>query len=1559
MLLGTHAKVIFNPAFMIRKSTFWLTMAFFLLFSCQSLADDLPKGSALESVKLQLKWFHQFQFAGYYAAKERGYFAEEGLDVEIRERDPNQDYLRQVVSGQADYGIGDSGIIAHYAKGEPIAALGAIFQHDALVLFSKQSSGIISPYEMRGKRIMYVFAGEDNAPIRALLAEANLTEADYSAIDQSFNVDDFMSDKVDVISGYLTDKPFEFQEKGIKVNVINPQNYGIDFYGDLLFTSRAELNQHPGRAERFRRAALKGWQYALDHPEEIIEIIRNQYHSRFSNELLRFEAAETRKLIMSDAVPLGKIEVGRMRRVAALYTHLKLAPPLSDNQLSEFIHSEKSLPTLSEQEKVWLEKHPLIKVGIDRDFAPYEWIDQQGNYVGMVAEHLRLIEQRLGVKFEIIKNKSWQEILDMAQRGELDMIAAAVKTPDREHYLNFTPAYVSTPAVIIGDESEGYIGTLYQLAGRRVAVEQGYFVQEMLSRDYPSIQLVPAASVKDALGLVAEGKVDAYVGDAASASYAIKQQGFLNLRFAGQTAYVSESRMAAVTSQPELVGILEKALTAIPQTERDAIINHWMGVRVQQGIAIETLVKYGIVALSALLLFAYWIYRLRREVKARKASEADLVMLYSNMSLGFALHEAIRAADRSIVDYRFLEINPAFEKMTGIPREKWIGKTAKQVLPDSKNNWIENFAAVDATGEPRYFESYAAEFDRWYVINSYKAAPERFVVLVQDITQRKKDELALKDSEARLRICQNYGGIGTWEFDLVNNQQIWSETFIAVLGFPSAKNPTWNDFLAMVHAEDRKLLIDAAQAHIEHGRKYDIEYRILTASGQIRWMRSVGQVERDADGKPLRMRGTIQEITERKIAEEKLRLSARVFSDTHEGIIITDANASILDVNPSFSEITGYSRDEVLGKNPGLLKSGRQNADFYSGMWQTLLESGHWQGEVWNRKKSGELYAELLTISALRDEIGKVINYVGLFSDITESKQQQQALEVLAHYDPLTQLPNRALFSDRFAQAMAHCKRSESLLAVCYLDLDGFKQVNDSFGHEVGDQLLIEVAKRIKVNLREGDTVCRLGGDEFALLFENLQSLQQCEDTLGRIHQTLSEPFELAERQVRIAASSGVTIYPLDKEEAGILLRHADQAMYQAKLAGRNCYRLYDHLQQHIQSQHQRFGRLEQALAEMDQALLLEQFCLYFQPKVNIKTGEVIGAEALIRWCHPERGLLPPAEFLPVIEGAALEVDVGNWVIKQAFQQLQTWLDVGLNLQISVNVTPKYLLWPGFIKMLERLLSEYPAISSRQLELEVLESSVLEDLISVGEVLKQCHSELGVLCALDDFGTGYSSLAHLRHLMINTVKIDQSFVRDMIDDPDDLAIVESVIGLAKAFKREVVAEGVETIDHGIFLIALGCHVAQGYGIARPMPASELLEWLETYKNQPAWDARGKAQPSAWQTQLELLQIQQRHWLQCMQTCLHAPSDANLHWPLIGRKRSHLGKWLARIKNQQSFDPRLFNRLEQFHSQQHQLAQQLIHSHQEGQYETARNGIKELLLINEEIVQLLQQFELFG
>ena len=561
---------------------------------------------------------------------------------------------------------------------------------------------------------------------------------------------------------------------------------------------------------------------------------------------------------------------------------------------------------------------------------------------------------------------------------------------------------------------------------------------------------------------------------------------------------------------------------------------------------------------------------------------------------------------------------------------------------------------------------------------------------------------------------------------------------------------------------------------------------------------------------------------------KELKFSARVFSNTHEGIMITESDGRIIEVNPAFSAITGYPSEEVMGLTPRIFRSGKHEQAFYEDMWQSLVEQGHWHGEVWNRNKRGEVFAELLDISALKDANGNTINYVAIFSDITRSKEQQTELELMAHYDALTQLPNRALFYDRFLQAVARSKRSSSLLAVCFLDLDDFKRVNDTRGHHIGDQLLVTVAERIKSNLREEDTVSRQGGDEFTLLLGDIEHVHQADSLLSRIVEVLAEPYEIDGQTIDISVSLGATLYPADDGDIDTLIRHADKAMYQAKLAGKNRCQIFS-----LDDAH-RAMRKHHQLEEIKQALINKEFKLYYQPKVNMETGQVYGAEALIRWIHPEKGLIPPLDFLPLIERTDLEVQVGGWVINEALAQITRWQQQGLTLEVSVNIASHHLQSVGFFKQLSAALDRNPEVKPHSLQLEILESSALGDLVTISGIIKRCQDSLGVSVALDDFGTGYSSLTHLRSLSADVIKIDQTFVRDMLDEKGDLALIEGIIGLAKAFDCQVIAEGVETADHGMLLIRIGCLYAQGYGIARPMPADEVLAWVGEYEAAEPW-----------------------------------------------------------------------------------------------------------------------------
>ncbi|MDZ4315145.1 MAG: EAL domain-containing protein [Azonexus sp.] len=568
-------------------------------------------------------------------------------------------------------------------------------------------------------------------------------------------------------------------------------------------------------------------------------------------------------------------------------------------------------------------------------------------------------------------------------------------------------------------------------------------------------------------------------------------------------------------------------------------------------------------------------------------------------------------------------------------------------------------------------------------------------------------------------------------------------------------------------------------------------------------------------------------VIEKTAAEVRLQLAASVFTHAREGIMITSAEGCIIEVNDTFSRITGYSREDAIGHNPHILESARLPAEHYTAMWQALAEKGHWYGEAWSRRKNGEVYAAMITVSAVRDIAGLTQHYVALFTDITPMKEHEQQLEHIAHYDVLTNLPNRLLLADRLQQAVVQSQRRADSIAVVYLDLDGFKAVNDKHGHAVGDELLIVLAERMKGALREGDTLARIGGDEFVAVLVDLEAPEDCKPVLERLLQAAAGAVIAGKQELQVSASIGVTLYPKDGVDADLLLRHADQAMYLAKQAGKNRYHLFDIDHDAAASV------LRENLESICTAIARDEFVLYYQPKVNMVTGEVVGVEALIRWQHPVRGLLLPGAFLPAIENHPISIALGEWVIDRALTQMEAWQASGLYMPVSVNVGARQLQQANFVTRLGALLAAHPKIPPGCLELEILETSALEDIVLVSKAMHACRA-LGVVFALDDFGTGYSSLTYLRRLPVDLLKIDQSFVCNMLDDRDDLAIIEGVVGLARAFGRQVIAEGVETVAHGELLLALGCNLAQGFGIGRPMPAAELPGWVAAWLPDVAW-----------------------------------------------------------------------------------------------------------------------------
>ncbi|MDR0279683.1 MAG: EAL domain-containing protein [Paucimonas sp.] len=552
----------------------------------------------------------------------------------------------------------------------------------------------------------------------------------------------------------------------------------------------------------------------------------------------------------------------------------------------------------------------------------------------------------------------------------------------------------------------------------------------------------------------------------------------------------------------------------------------------------------------------------------------------------------------------------------------------------------------------------------------------------------------------------------------------------------------------------------------------------------------------------------------RREDRERLRMAAAVFDSTLEGVLVSDSDGIIVHVNRAFMSITGYQREEVIGQRPNKFKSGRHDAAFYQAMYATLHEKGEWSGEVWNRRKSGEIYPQWQTICAIRDDGGELTHYVAVFSDISVIKHTERELAHLVHHDPLTNLPNRLLFNDRAAQALAAAQANKRGCALLLLDLDHFQNINDSLGHNIGDQLLKAVAERLQLVIDPGVTLARLGGDEFAILSENCAQVGQAADLAQLIVNVLKEPYELENHRLFSSVSIGISLFPGDAQSAEQLLRNADAALFKAKSNGRSGYALYtEELTAHAQQ------RVETA-SELRRALEQGELRVYYQPVHDLFSGKMIGAEALVRWLHPQRGLVPPGEFIPIAERTGLIADIDMWVMRESCQQMVRWLGEGKVLDfVACNVSSRLFAHREMYKQVAQVLDDTGLEPSR-LEVEVTESAVMDD----PEVaLEQLHRlrDLGLRLAIDDFGTGYSSLLRLKRLPVQKLKIDQGFVAGLPGDDDDVAIVRVIIALARSMGMQIHAEGIEQSEQARFLLEHQCDMGQGYWYGRPVPPQDL------------------------------------------------------------------------------------------------------------------------------------------
>ncbi|GBG12594.1 uncharacterized protein NMK_0125 [Novimethylophilus kurashikiensis] len=1033
------------------KRLFSLLCGLFCLWGEQALA--------LEHVALQLKWHHQFQFAGYYAAKELGYYREAGLDVDLLPVKSNQDPIKNVLTGNAQYGVGTNDLLLLRNAGKPVVVLGVIFQHSPYVLLAMHDRGIENVHDLVGKRVwLDPYATEVIAYLKHMnvkLEHMDTTQAyDYSA-------SDLLENRTDAYAGYITNDPYYLNQADADYLTFSPRSEGIDFYGDNLFTTQDEIDHHPERVRKILAASLKGWHYAVNHPEEMADLmIAKGYFPADQREKLLFEAKKIVQLMHPDLVEIGYMNEARWRHIADTYAD-----------------------------------------------------------VGMLPSNFSL-------------------------------------------------------------------------------------------------------------------------------------DGFM----------------------------YEKKATALPGWERWAIGAFVLALAIVSG-------------------FAAYIYRLNRQLFGR-------LFQFSSR-----LEKIVRSVPGVVFQLRMMK---------------------------------------DGT----FTFPYTSEaFQKTFQVDPVMAARDASPVL------------------------------------------------------------------QMIHPNDLANIKRELNISAHDLSAWQQEFRLLLGDGNVRWLFCNAIPERDEDGSVL-WHGVVSDVSERKHSDDEMKVASLIYASTSEAMVVTDADNSILAVNRAFTDITGYSVEEVVGKSYRALTFERQDQQNHEQMWNHLETEGHWQGEIWTRRKNGEIFAKLISINTIFDSDGSVLRHVALFSDISEKKKKEELIWKQANFDTLTNLPNRKMIQDRLDLSIRKALREQLQIAVLLIDLDRFKEVNDTLGHGVGDTLLKEAAKRMQGCLRSSDMLGRLGGDEFILILNGVDEIGDASYVAQMLLDALAKPFELGEEKTYISASIGITVCPDDAEDPEALLRNAGQAMVVAKQEGRNRYHFF------TPSMHEATRSHMLLVNELHGAVMEDQFEVYYQPIIEFSTGKVKKAEALIRWNHPKLGVIGPVGFIPVAEETRLISRIGDWVLQQAVieaARLRETYDP--EFQISVNKSPvqleadnvEYSSWLESLKVY--------GLQPNSIVIEITENLLVDTKESTRRKLL-LFKDYGMEVALDDFGTGYSSLAYLKKFYINYIKIDRSFVNNLSPHSSDMVLCEAMIGMAHKLGLKVVAEGIETPEQAALLKAAGCDYGQGFLYAMPLRKEELEKFLQ-------------------------------------------------------------------------------------------------------------------------------------
>jgi len=1126
------------------------------------------------SVTLQLKWKHQFQFAGYYMAKEKGFYKDFGLDVSIREGYPSIEPTKILEDGKAEYAVTSSESLQQIAGGAKLLYLAAIYQASPFALMTLQSSDIAQLEDIKGKRLMSSESEYLDISLLAMLHSHHINLNDIELVSNSFNLEDLIEKKVDLMSVYISNEPYELEQKGYKPRLFIPYTYGYTLYSDLLTTTQKEVKNHPKRTALFKEASLRGWEYAFSHIDEAVDIIYNKYNSQHkSKEALLYEAKALKKLAYKGVKKIGDIETSKLQTIIdyyKLFGYLKMDDSFEFNRL--IFHEKSNVLHFTSKEEAWIAQHKTLRYS-EVNWKPLSII-QNSKMQGIMGDYLDILAQKTGIEFIYVPSKNWKGVLEKFEKKEIDFVPGIGSSKKEMSKGIVSDVYATYPMVIVTGKKYRFVDDLHMFEGKTLALPKSYTSYNLVKEHYSKIHIIETKNIAEALLMVARGKADAFVGHLATALYEIKHLQLDDLKISGEAGFSFEHRYLINSEDKIFKDIVNKVLKNVDIATKMKIDNRW-----------------------------------------------------------------IPKVEQEKIDYTF------------------------------------------------YYETVVV-----------------FTLIV--------------------------------------------------------------------------VLLYLRHRHLE-------------------------------------------------TLNQKLTKQAQVLEQIQDSVIVTNFGGFIEEWNHGATKIFGYKKEEVMGKHISLLFP--KGGDPKGVEILIAAEKGKTTTvEVPRLRKDGCEIHISLTISPLRDKDGKVTHTIGYGQDITETKKalqtiqkQQEELYHQANYDYLTNLPNRLLFEDRLKHALKTAQRKKSKVALLFLDLDNFKEINDSLGHKVGDEVLKVVAKQIQSVIRKGDTLSRLGGDEFIVIAEDLKNAQDCAFLAEKILESFAKPTVINNKlSLYISFSIGVSVYPDDGSSSSDLLKNADAAMYKAKREGKNIVEFY---QSELTQK-----AIERVLLEtnMRNGLKKEEFLVYFQPQIDARNDKQVGMEALVRWKHPDMGMISPVHFIPLAESSGFIVELDRYVMRKAMTFLKEWHDKGLDPGVlSLNLSIRHLQSEDFFTFFTEAVKA-SACKYEWLGLEVTESQLMQNPQKSITILQKL-SDLGITISIDDFGTGYSSLSYLKRLPIDKLKIDRSFILEVPQNKEDTAIVEAVIALAKTLNLELVAEGVEHEDQKDFLLEHNCHVIQGFYYLQAIESSAMTERLQS------------------------------------------------------------------------------------------------------------------------------------